>query len=164
MRQGYGGPGGGSGLRPGRLGDRLDTADRWDPADRLDPAAGSASRLGVRIRSVRDPADDVFGAEGIGVPSGQRSLIVASALTNLGRTPYLAPPDIGLVLVDEHGDRHGRAVATLTALPRFRHGPVEPGETVSGHTYFLLPRSAALVRIEWTSRPGEDEQALTWLP
>lgn len=119
-------------------------------------------RLAVRVLSVRDPADEAFGAEGIGVPSGRRSLIVASAFTNRGSSPYAAPPDLGLVLLDEHGARHGRAVATLTAYPRFRHAAVGPGETVAGHTYFVLPRGVALLAVQWSAQFDPTGDVLSW--
>lgn len=123
----------------------------------------SAALVAVRVLWVRDPADELFTAEGIGVPAGQRSLVVASELTNLAAQDFLAPSDVGLVLVDGDGDRHGRAVATLTAYPRFRHGPVASGESVSGHTYFVLPRAATLHQIEWTAAGSDEEPVLTWL-
>jgi hypothetical protein len=119
--------------------------------------------VAVRVLWVRDPADDLFAAEGIGVPAGQRSLVVASELTNLAEQDFLAPSDLGLALVDGDGDRHGRAVATLTAYPRFRHGPVASGESVSGHTYFVLPRAATLRQVEWSAAAADDEPVLTWL-
>jgi len=132
---------------PGRLGEWLEHSGVW---------------VAVRVLWVRDPADDLFAAEGIGVPAGQRSLVVASELTNLAEEDFLAPPDLGLVLVEADGDRHGRAVATLTAYPRFRHGPLESGESVSGHTYFVLPRAARLRQVEWTAGGSDDEPVLTW--
>ncbi|CAN5236627.1 hypothetical protein BH20ACT5_BH20ACT5_20020 [soil metagenome] len=135
---------------PGRLGDRLEGV------------TVTGHRLAVRVRSVRDPADDAFAAEGIGVPDRQRSLIVASEFTNRGRAPYAAPPDLGLVVIDEYDVRHGRAVATLTAYPRFRHAAVGPGDTVAGHTYFVLPRGVSLRAVLWSARPEPVEDVLRW--
>ncbi|MBA2389059.1 MAG: hypothetical protein H0V67_02275 [Geodermatophilaceae bacterium] len=132
----------------GRLGDWLEHAGVF---------------VAVRVLWVRDPADDLFAAEGIGVPAGHRSLVVASELTNVAEEDFLAPADRGLVLVDSDGDRHGRATATLTAHPRFRHGPVGSGESVSGHTYFVVPRTATLRQVEWTVAGSDDEPVLTWL-
>jgi hypothetical protein len=133
---------------PGRLGEWLEHSGVW---------------VAVRVLWVSDPADEYFAAEGIGVPAGQRSLLVASELTNLAEDDFLAPPDLGLVLVDSGGDRHGRAVATLTAYPRYRNGPVGSGESVSGHTYFVLPHAATLRHVEWTAAGSDDEPVLTWL-
>jgi len=138
-------------LMSGRLGDWLEHSGVW---------------VAVRVLWVSDPADEFFAAEGIGVPAGQRSVIVASELVNLAEEDFLAPPDLGLVLVDGDGDRHGRAMATLTAYPRFRHGPVGSDESdgsVSGHTYFVLPRAATLRHVEWTASGADDEPVLTWL-
>lgn len=132
----------------GRLGDWLEHPD---------------AAVAVRVGWVRDPADELFAAEGIGVPAGHRSLIVASDLTNVGAEDFGAPADLGLVVVDAGGDRHGRATATLTAYPRFRHGPLGSGTMVSGHTYFVLPRAAALHQVEWTAAGTDDEPVLTWL-
>ncbi len=122
----------------------------------------SGAGVAVRVLWVCDPADEFFAAEGIGVPAGQRSLIAASELTNLAERDFLAPSDLGLVLVDGEGDRHGRATATLTAYPRFRHGPVGSGESVSGHTYFVLPRTATPRQVEWTTGGSDDGPVLSW--
>lgn len=132
--------------------------------DQLEGPAGPSHSAAVHLLWVLDPADEFFVAEGIGVPAGQRSLVLGLVFTNLGTTTYLAPPDVGLVLVDADGNRHGRAVATLTAYPRFRHGAVEPGESVAGHSYFVLPRAAALHEVVWTATGSEDEPALAWRP
>lgn len=131
----------------GRLGEWLEHSGVW---------------VAVRVLWVCDPADELFTAEGIGVPAGQRSLVVASELSNLAEEDYLTPPDLALVLVDGDGDRYGRAVATLTAYPRFRHEALGSGESVAGHTYFVLPRAATLRRVEWTAAGSDDEQVLTW--
>lgn len=141
--------------------------------DTLEGPTGSGRWVAVTVSWVLDPADESFVAEGIGVPAGCRSLVVASTFTNLGSADFLAPPDVRLVLVDADGTRHGRATATLTAYPRFRHSSVAPGESVAGHSYFVLPREAVLHRVEWV--PGDGPTAdpptadpptvevLTWL-
>jgi len=132
--------------------------------DTLEGAGADGCPVAVRVLWLLDPADEFFVAEGIGVPSGQRSVIVGSELINRGDADYLAPPDVGLVLVDSSGSRYHRATATLTAYPRFRHGPLGPGQGVGGQSYFVLPREAELRRIEWSATGDPDEEMLAWSP
>lgn len=132
--------------------------------DQLAGLGADGGPVTVRVSWLLDPADAHFVAEGIGVPGGQRSMIVASELVNQGHADYVAPPDLGLVLVDASGARHHRATATLTAYPRFRHRPLAPGEGVRGHSYFVLPREAQVQRVEWSPGGDPDEGVLTWLP
>lgn len=130
--------------------------------DTLEGPTGSGRWVAVTVSWVLDPADESFVAEGIGVPPGCRSLVVASEFTNLGSADFLAPPDVGLVLVDADGTRHGRATATLTAYPRFRHGSIGPGQRVSGHTYFVVPRTETVLQVQWSAGADLSQPPLCW--
>jgi len=131
--------------------------------DTLEGTGADGCPVAVRVLWLLDPADEFFVAEGIGVPSAQRVVIVALELANLGTADYSAPPDVGLALVDAAGSRYHRATATLTAYPRFRHEPLRPGQGVGGHSYFVLPRTQTVLQVEWSTTGDTDEEVLTWL-
>lgn len=145
-------------------GDDLPSPRTGRVGEMLEGEGQTGEPVAWRVMSVKDPADDAFTERGIGIPDGYRAVIVASLFTNKGQWPYQGPPDLGLVLVDAAGNRHGRAQSSLDSHPPFRDGPIKDEETVAGHTYFVLPVTAAVTSVQWWPRWDLADKVLTWLP
>lgn len=135
--------------RPGRIGDVL-------PTEGLE-----GEQLTVQLLEVQDPADFLFGAAGYSLQPGERSVVVHTEVTNTGRIPFISLPDNYLELVADDGSTVSKAPVSLTSRPPHKIG-VQPGETLGGHTVYVLPDATRVVSIRWNRRPESDECSLTW--
>lgn len=127
----------------------------------LDTEGLEGERLRIRIVEVMDPADFLFTAAGYRLADSERAVVVHSELTNTGGTPYAALPDLYLVLIDTDGRQVSKAAVALASRPAHRIG-VPPGQTVGGHSVYVLPETTALQAIRWSPRPDAEQHALTW--
>lgn len=133
----------------GRIGETL-------PAEGLD-----GEQLAIQLLEVHDPADFLFGAAGYRLEEGERAVVVHTEITNRGPVPFAALPDNYLELVTADGGTVGKAPVALTSRPPHRIG-VRPGETLGGHTVYVLPEATRVVAVRWSPRPEPDERSLTW--
>lgn len=145
-------------------GDDLPAPRTGKVGEMLEGEGVSGEPVAWRLMSLKDPADEAFTAHGIGIPPGYRAVIVAALFTNKGQWPFQGPPDAGLVVVDDDGNRHGRATASLESHPPFRDGQIKDEETVAGHTYFVLPAGVTIKSLQWWPRWDLVDKVLTWLP
>lgn len=135
--------------RTGRIGDVLKTEGL------------EGERLTVQLLEVQDPADYLFGAAGYRLEPGERAVVVHTEIRNVGQTPFASLPDNFLELITNEGNAVTKAPVSLTSRPPHRIG-VQPGETLGGHTVYVLPESTRVVSVRWSPRPEPDERSLTW--
>ena len=117
--------------------------------------------VSIKLVEVVDPADFLFTAAGYRLQPGERAVVVHTELTNRGSVPFSALPDLYLVLVDVDGATVSKAPVSLSSRPPHRIG-TKPGETAGGHTVYVLPESTELVSVRWSTRPDDDQRAITW--
>ncbi|MDS0140502.1 MULTISPECIES: AsnC family protein [unclassified Amycolatopsis] len=146
-----------------------------EPARPSGPAAGKRGRLGevmetqglegeqlsVQLLEVQDPADYLFSAAGYRLEDGERAVVVHTEITNRGSIPFASLPDNYLELLAADGQAIGKAPVSLTSRPPHKIG-VKPGETLGGHTVYVLPDATRVVSVRWSPRPEPDERTLTW--
>ncbi|MBB4682822.1 hypothetical protein BJY18_000307 [Amycolatopsis jiangsuensis] len=138
-----------AGGRRGRIGEALETQGL------------EGEQLTVQLLEVQDPADFLFGAAGYRLEEGERSVVVHTEITNRGTVPFASLPDNYLELVTDDGGTVGKAPVSLTSRPPHRIG-VRPGETLGGHTVYVLPEATHVVAVRWSPRPEPDDRTLTW--
>jgi DNA-binding Lrp family transcriptional regulator len=131
--------------------------------DTLHVEGPDGERLAMQLVEVVDPADFLFTAAGYRLQPGERSVVVHTELTNRGRVPFAALPDLHLVLLDGEGNAVRKAPVALSSRPPHRIG-VKPGETAGGHTVYVLPEATELAAVRWNPGPDRDDEqsALTW--
>lgn len=148
---------------------------RGDEPRRSGPPGGKQGRIGevlateglegeqltVQLLEVQDPADYLFGAAGYRLEEGERSVVVHTEITNRGSVGFASLPDNYLELVTEDGATVGKAPVSLTSRPPHKIG-VRPGETLGGHTVYILPDATRVVSVRWSPRPEPDDRTLTW--
>lgn len=142
-------PGTSPGGKKGRLGEVMETQGL------------EGEQLTVQLLEVQDPADYLFGAAGYRLEDGERAVVVHTEITNRGSIPFASLPDNYLELLTADGKTIGKAPVSLTSRPPHRIG-VKPGETLGGHTVYVLPDSTRVVSVRWSPRPEPDERTLTW--
>ncbi len=118
-------------------------------------------QLTVQLLEVQDPADFLFGAAGYRLQDGERAVVVHTEITNRGPIAFASLPDNYLELVTDLGNTVAKAPVSLTSRPPHRIG-VQPGETLGGHTVYLLPEDTRVVAVRWSPRPEPDGRTLTW--
>ncbi|MQA61998.1 MAG: AsnC family transcriptional regulator [Actinophytocola sp.] len=118
-------------------------------------------KLTVQLLEVQDPADYLFGAAGYRLEAGERAVVVHTEITNTGRTPFASLPDNYLELITDAGQAITKAPVSLTSRPPHRIG-VAPGETLGGHTVYVLPDTTRVISVRWNPRPEPDERTLIW--
>ncbi len=118
-------------------------------------------QLSVQLLEVQDPADFLFGAAGYRLEDGERAVVVHTEITNRGPIPFASLPDNYLELVTDSGETVAKAPVSLTSRPPHKIG-VQPGETLGGHTVYVLPTATRVVSVRWSPRPEPDERTLTW--
>lgn len=118
-------------------------------------------QLAVQLLEVQDPADYLFSAAGYSLESGERSVVVHTEITNRGNIPFVSLPDNYLELITADGKPITKAPVSLTSRPPHKIG-VRPGETLGGHTVYVLPDATRVVAVRWSPRPEPDERTLTW--
>lgn len=118
-------------------------------------------QLSVQLLEVQDPADYLFSAAGYSLESGERSVVVHTEITNRGNIPFVSLPDNYLELLTADGEPVIKAPVSLTSRPPHKIG-VRPGETLGGHTVYVLPDATRVVAVRWSPRPEPDERTLTW--
>jgi hypothetical protein len=146
-----------------------------EPARPAAPAGGKQGRLrevmetqglegeqlSVQLLEVQDPADYLFSAAGYRLEEGERAVVVHTEITNRGAIPFASLPDNFLELLAADGTAIGKAPVSLTSRPPHKIG-VQPGETLGGHTVYVLPDATRVVSVRWSPRPEPDERTLTW--
>lgn len=146
-----------------------------EPARPAAPAGGKRGRirevmetqglegeqLSVQLLEVQDPADYLFSAAGYRLEAGERSVVVHTEITNRGAIPFASLPDNYLELLAADGTAIGKAPVSLTSRPPHKIG-VQPGETLGGHTVYVLPDATRVVSVRWSPRPEPDDRTLTW--
>ncbi|WP_328617612.1 AsnC family protein [Amycolatopsis sp. NBC_00355] len=142
-------PAGAPGGKKGRLGEVLETQGL------------EGEQLTVQLLEVQDPADFLFGAAGYRLEEGERSVVVHTEITNRGAIPFASLPDNYLELLTADGRTIGKAPVSLTSRPPHKIG-VKPGETLGGHTVYVLPDTTRVVSVRWSPRPEPDERTLIW--
>ncbi|WP_286899824.1 AsnC family protein [Thermocrispum sp.] len=138
-----------SGPRTGKVGDALRTEGL------------EGEQLTVQLIEVQDPADYLFGAAGYRLEPGERAVVVHTEITNTGSIPYMSLPDNYLELITADGSAIAKAPVALTSRPPHKIG-VQPGETLGGHTVYILPESTRVTAVRWSPRPEPDARTLTW--
>ncbi|MEQ0561173.1 AsnC family protein [Amycolatopsis sp. NEAU-NG30] len=118
-------------------------------------------QLSVQLLEVQDPADYLFSAAGYRLEDGERAVVVHTEITNRGSIPFASLPDNYLELLTADGKAIGKAPVSLTSRPPHKIG-VKPGETLGGHTVYVLPDATRVVSVRWSPRPEPDERTLTW--
>ncbi|WP_410619758.1 AsnC family protein [Amycolatopsis sp. cmx-8-4] len=142
-------PAGAPGGKKGRLGEVMETQGL------------EGEQLTVQLLEVQDPADFLFGAAGYRLEEGERSVVVHTEITNRGAIPFASLPDNYLELLTVDGKTIGKAPVSLTSRPPHKIG-VKPGETLGGHTVYVLPDTTRVVAVRWSPRPEPDERTVIW--
>ncbi|WP_328647050.1 AsnC family protein [Amycolatopsis sp. NBC_00348] len=142
-------PAGAPGGKKGRLGEVMETQGL------------EGEQLTVQLLEVQDPADFLFGAAGYRLEEGERSVVVHTEITNRGAIPFASLPDNYLELLTVDGKTIGKAPVSLTSRPPHKIG-VKPGETLGGHTVYVLPDTTRVVSVRWSPRPEPDERTVIW--
>lgn len=137
------------GGKQGRIGDVMETHGL------------EGEHLTLQLLEVQDPADYLFSAAGYRLDDGERAVVVHTEITNRGAVPFVSLPDNYLELMTADGQPIGKAPVSLTSRPPHKIG-VRPGETLGGHTVYVLPDSTKVVSVRWSPRPEPDERTLTW--
>jgi DNA-binding Lrp family transcriptional regulator len=135
--------------RTGRIGDALQSEGL------------EQERLTVQLLEVQDPADYLFGAAGYRLEPGERAVVVHTEITNTGQIPFVSLPDNYLELIAADGSAIAKAPVSLTSRPPHKIG-VQPGETLGGHTVYVLPDTTRVTSVRWSPRPEPDHRTLTW--
>ena len=134
---------------------------RGRTGDVMETPGLQGERLAVQLLEVQDPADALFRAAGYRLDEGERAVVVHTEITNLGGIPFVSLPDNYLELITADGKAIGKAPVSLTSRPPHKIG-VQPGETLGGHTVYVLPDATRVVSVRWSPRPEPDERTLTW--
>ncbi|WP_410592082.1 AsnC family protein [Amycolatopsis sp. lyj-23] len=142
-------PSGPPGGKQGRLGQVMETQGL------------EGEQLSVQLLEVQDPADYLFSAAGYRLEDGERAVVVHTEITNRGPMPFASLPDNYLELLAADGRAIAKAPVSLTSRPPHKIG-VAPGETLGGHTVYVLPDATRVVSVRWSPRPEPDERTLTW--
>lgn len=137
------------GQRSGRIGDALQSEGL------------EQEQLTLQLLEVQDPADYLFGAAGYRLEPGERAVVVHTEITNTGQIPYVSLPDNYLELITADGSAITKAPVSLTSRPPHKIG-VPPGETLGGHTVYVLPDTTRVTAVRWSPRPEPDRRTLTW--
>ncbi|WP_091290782.1 AsnC family protein [Amycolatopsis xylanica] len=146
-----------------------------EPSSAPKPGSGKRGRIGevmetqglegeqltIQLLEVQDPADFLFSAAGYRLDEGERAVVVHTEITNRGGIPFASLPDNYLELLTAEGKTIGKAPVSLTSRPPHKIG-VPPGETLGGHTVYVLPDATRVVSVRWSPRPEPDERTLTW--
>jgi hypothetical protein len=140
---------------PGPVGKRGRTGDA------MESQGLEGEQLTVGLLEVQDPADFLFSAAGYRLDEGERAVVVHTEITNRGGIPFVSLPDNYLELITHDGKAIGKAPVSLTSRPPHKIG-VQPGETLGGHTVYVLPDATKVVAVRWSPRPEPDERTLTW--
>ncbi len=143
--------------RPGAPG----TGKRGRLGEVMETQGLEGEQLTVQLLEVQDPADYLFSAAGYRLEDGERAVVVHTEITNRGAIPFASLPDNYLELIAADGAAIGKAPVSLTSRPPHRIG-VKPGETLGGHTVYVLPDATRVVAVRWSPRPEPDERTLTW--
>ncbi|WP_407641801.1 AsnC family protein [Amycolatopsis panacis] len=138
-----------AGGQRGRIGEKLETQGL------------EGEQLTVQLLEVQDPADFLFGAAGYRLEEGERAVVVHTEITNRGSVPFASLPDNYLELLTADSGTVAKAPVSLTSRPPHKIG-VRPGETLGGHTVYVLPEATQVVSVRWSPRPEPDERTLTW--
>lgn len=118
-------------------------------------------QLTLQLLEVQDPADYLFGAAGYRLDPGERAVVVHTEITNTGQVPFVSLPDNYLELLTAEGATVTKAPVSLTSRPPHKIG-VQPGETLGGHTVYVLPDTTRVTAVRWSPRPEPDHRTLTW--
>jgi hypothetical protein len=118
-------------------------------------------QLTVQLLEVQDPADFLFTAASYRLDEGERAVVVHTEITNIGTIAFISLPDNYLELIAEDGKGIGKAPVSLASRPPHKIG-VRPGETLGGHSVYVLPDAIRVVSVRWSPRPEPDERTLTW--
>ncbi|QFZ22563.1 AsnC family protein [Saccharothrix syringae] len=119
------------------------------------------ARFTIQLVEVVDPADFLFTAAGYKLAPGERAVVVHTELSNTGKVPFNALPDMYLVLMTKTGETVGKAPVSLSSRPPHKIG-VQPGETAGGHTVYVLPEDTGIFSVRWSARPEPDLNTLVW--
>jgi DNA-binding Lrp family transcriptional regulator len=134
---------------------------RGRTGDAMETLGLEGEQLTVGLLEVQDPADFLFSAAGYRLDEGERAVVVHTEITNRGGIPFVSLPDNYLELIAEDGTAIGKAPVSLTSRPPHKIG-VQPGETLGGHTVYVLPDATKVVSVRWSPRPEPDDRTLTW--
>src|SRR5690606_39579349 len=113
----------------------------------------------LRLIVVLHPPDALVGAAGYRLGPGERAAAVHTEITNNGSIPYVSLPDNYLELITADGSAIAKAPVALTSRPPHKIG-VQPGETLGGHTVYVLPESTRVTAVRWSPRPEPDHRTL----
>jgi DNA-binding Lrp family transcriptional regulator len=134
---------------------------RGRTGDRMETQGLDGEQLTVQLLEVQDPADFLFTAAGYRLDEGERAVVVHTEITNIGTIAFISLPDNYLELIAEDGKGIGKAPVSLASRPPHKIG-VRPGETLGGHSVYVLPDAIRVVSVRWSPRPEPDERTLTW--
>ncbi len=137
------------------------TGKRGRSGEVMETQGLEGEQLSVQLLEVQDPADYLFSAAGYRLEDGERAVVVHTEITNRGSIPFASLPDNYLELLAADGTAIGKAPVSLTSRPPHKIG-VKPGETLGGHTVYVLPDATRVVAVRWSPRPEPDERTLTW--
>ena len=147
--------------RGDELGRPAGSGKKGRPGEVMETQGLEGEQLSVQLLEVQDPADFLFGAAGYRLEDGERAVVVHTEITNRGSIPFASLPDNYLELLAADGTAIGKAPVSLTSRPPHRIG-VQPGETLGGHTVYVLPEATRVVAVRWSPRPEPDDRTLTW--
>ena len=128
---------------------------------KLDVEGPEGERVTIQLVEVVDPADFLFTAAGHQLSDGERAVVVHTEMTNRGGMPFTSLPDLYLVLVATDGSTVAKSAVSLSSRPPHKIG-VAPGETVGGHTVYILPEDTELAAVRWSLSPGDTQRTLNW--
>jgi DNA-binding Lrp family transcriptional regulator len=137
------------------------TGKRGRTGDVMETQGLEGEHLAVQLLEVQDPANFLFSAAGYRLDEGERAVVVHTEITNRGGIPFVSLPDNYLELITTDGKAIGKAPVSLTSRPPHKIG-VQPGETLGGHTVYVLPDATRVVSVRWSPRPEPDERTLIW--
>jgi hypothetical protein len=121
----------------------------------------AGEQLWVTLLEVIDPADSVLTDAGYRLESGERAVLVRTAMANHGPAPHDALPDHYLVLRTATGAILTKAPMGVGSHPAYRVG-VAPGGQADGWTVFLIPADTVLTDVVWSVRPDLADRTLSW--
>jgi DNA-binding Lrp family transcriptional regulator len=140
---------------------RQSTGKHGRTGDVMETQGLEGEQLAVQLLEVQDPADFLFKAAGYRLDEGERAVVVHTEITNRGGIPFVSLPDNYLELITTDDKAIGKAPVSLTSRPPHKIG-VQPGETLGGHTVYVLPDATRVVSVRWSPRPEPDERTLVW--
>lgn len=117
--------------------------------------------LDVSLQNVVDPADQILTDVGYRLESGERALLVQTAVGNRGPIDFESLPDLYLVLVSGEGTILQKAAMAVAGYPAHRVG-VPAGTQVSGWTVFLVPAATEVAEVRWSIRPDLVNRTVRW--